>query len=109
MALPVVSLLLAAGTMPTANSKDEVEFGINAARRGLWSEARFRFEKAVALGQGFADAHNRRQPRSQPGLRFGPHLRTGFAMIRPPFGMADDHIAAAEISPPAASAPSGGG
>ena len=27
-------------------SSDEVRFGIDVARRGLWREARFRFEKA---------------------------------------------------------------
>jgi type IV pilus assembly protein PilF len=58
LALPVVSLLLASGTMPDVGSKDEVQFGINAARRGLWSEARFRFEKAVALDPENAEALN---------------------------------------------------
>jgi Flp pilus assembly protein TadD len=58
LALPVVALLLASGTMPDGSSKDEVQFGINAARRGLWSEARFRFEKAVALDPENAEALN---------------------------------------------------
>lgn len=29
-------------------STDELRFGMEAARRGLWEEARFRFEKVVA-------------------------------------------------------------
>jgi Flp pilus assembly protein TadD len=32
-------MLLGAGSMPAASSQDEVQFGINAARRGLWNEA----------------------------------------------------------------------
>jgi Flp pilus assembly protein TadD len=56
--LPVVSLLLAANTVPIASSSDEVQFGIEAARRGLWNEARFRFEKAVTLDPDNADALN---------------------------------------------------
>jgi type IV pilus assembly protein PilF len=58
LALPVVSLLLASSTMPAVSSQDEVQFGINAARRGLWSEARFRFEKAVAIDPDNAEALN---------------------------------------------------
>lgn len=58
LALPLVGLLLGAGSMPAASSQDEVEFGINAARRGLWNEARFRFEKAVALDPDNAEALN---------------------------------------------------
>ena len=33
-------------------------FGIEVARKGLWNEARFRFEKAVALDPDNADALN---------------------------------------------------
>jgi Flp pilus assembly protein TadD len=58
LALPLISLLLAANTVPVASSGDEVEFGIEAARRGLWNEARFRFEKAVTLDPDNADALN---------------------------------------------------
>jgi Flp pilus assembly protein TadD len=58
LALPLVSVLLAAGSMPAASSGDEVQFGIDAARRGLWNEARFRFEKAVAIDPENADALN---------------------------------------------------
>jgi Flp pilus assembly protein TadD len=49
-ALPLVLLLLA----PSEDSakeqgQRELKFGIDVAKRGLWSEARFRFEKAVSL------------------------------------------------------------
>ena len=57
VALPLVAVLLGAGSAP-AKSQDEVQFGINAARRGLWNEARFRFEKAVALDPDNAEALN---------------------------------------------------
>lgn len=58
LALPLVSVLLAAGSLPAASSQDEVQFGINAARRGLWNEARFRFEKAVTIDPENAEALN---------------------------------------------------
>jgi Flp pilus assembly protein TadD len=41
-----------------ASSDDEIAFGIEVARRGLWNEARFRFERAVALDPTSAEAHN---------------------------------------------------
>ena len=48
--LPLLVVLLAPSTSQTAASaEDELSFGIEVARRGLWSEARFRFERAVAL------------------------------------------------------------
>jgi type IV pilus assembly protein PilF len=39
-------------------SKQEVEFGIEVARRGLWKEAIYRWEKAVELDQGNSSARN---------------------------------------------------
>jgi Flp pilus assembly protein TadD len=42
----------------TSSSEDEVQFGIDVARRGLWREARFRFEKAVLLDPENASALN---------------------------------------------------
>jgi len=41
-----------------ANARQEVEFGIDVARKGLWDEARFRFEKAVAADPDNAEALN---------------------------------------------------
>jgi Flp pilus assembly protein TadD len=55
--LPLL-VLLAAADLPVASSADEVSFGIEAARRGLWVEARFRFEKAVELDPASASALN---------------------------------------------------
>jgi Flp pilus assembly protein TadD len=59
--LSLLTLLLAPGPAPDASSaraKDELKFGIEVARKGLWGEARFRFEKAVALEPGSAEALN---------------------------------------------------
>ena len=56
--IPFLFALLAANTLPAAGSEDEVRFGIEAARRGLWNEARFRFEKAVSLAPDNAEALN---------------------------------------------------
>jgi len=39
-------------------SKQEVEFGIEVARRGLWKEAIYRWEKAVELDPSYASARN---------------------------------------------------
>jgi Flp pilus assembly protein TadD len=52
--------LLAAVPLPAgaSSSGDEVQFGIEVARRGLWREARFRFEKAVLLDPDNAAALN---------------------------------------------------
>ncbi|MCL4817551.1 MAG: tetratricopeptide repeat protein [Vicinamibacteria bacterium] len=47
-------LLLAAG--PTADQ--EIAFGIEVAQKGLWREARLRFEKAAAREPGNASAQN---------------------------------------------------
>ena len=56
VAVPLL-LALAAG-IPSSSSDDEIAFGIEVARRGLWNEARFRFERAVALDPENAEAHN---------------------------------------------------
>ena len=40
------------------DAKKEVAFGIDVARRGLWQEARFRFEQAAALNPDSASAFN---------------------------------------------------
>ena len=57
--LPLLVVLLAPSASQTAASaEDELAFGIEVARRGLWSEARFRFERAVALDSDNAEALN---------------------------------------------------
>jgi Flp pilus assembly protein TadD len=57
--LPLLVVLLAPSASQTAASaEEELGFGIEVARRGLWSEARFRFERAVALDPENAEALN---------------------------------------------------
>jgi Flp pilus assembly protein TadD len=51
--LPLLGLLLTpipgSGHDSNANTANEIKFGIDVAQKGLWLEARFRFEKAVGL------------------------------------------------------------
>jgi Flp pilus assembly protein TadD len=55
--VPLVSVLV--GAAPAAGSSgQEVRFGIEVARKGLWQEARFRFEKALQLNPENASALN---------------------------------------------------
>ena len=57
--LPLLVVLLAPSSSHTAASAEgELGFGIDVARRGLWSEARFRFERAVSLDPSNAEALN---------------------------------------------------
>jgi Flp pilus assembly protein TadD len=56
--LPLLLLLLAPGDPPKEQGEHELKFGIEVAKRGLWSEARFRFEKAVELDPESASALN---------------------------------------------------
>jgi Flp pilus assembly protein TadD len=68
LTLPLLALLAQqppaapAPAVPVApsrdQSRDELGFGIGVARKGLWREARFRFERAVALDPGAATARN---------------------------------------------------
>ena len=53
MILALVSLLLASGS-----ASEELRFGVEVARKGLWQEARFRFERAVELDPDNASALN---------------------------------------------------
>src|SRR5438309_7060017 len=41
-----------------SNAREQVEFGINVAQRGLWREAIYRWEKAVELDPTYAAAYN---------------------------------------------------
>jgi Flp pilus assembly protein TadD len=58
--VPLLLLLLtpAPDDKTTADSRQEVEFGVEVARKGLWQEARFRFEKAVTADPDNAEALN---------------------------------------------------
>ena len=41
-----------------SDAREQVEFGINVAQRGLWREAIYRWEKAVELDPKYAAAFN---------------------------------------------------
>ena len=41
-----------------SDAKAQVEFGIKVAQNGLWKEAQYRWEKAVELDPGYAEAWN---------------------------------------------------
>jgi Flp pilus assembly protein TadD len=59
VALPLLLLLLSPGEKPAREQgENELKFGIEVAKRGLWSEARFRFERAVTLDPDSAPALN---------------------------------------------------
>ncbi|MBN2369204.1 MAG: tetratricopeptide repeat protein [Vicinamibacteria bacterium] len=49
---------LANGFADASPASEQVRFGVMVAKRGLWSEARFRFERAIALDPEYAAAHN---------------------------------------------------
>ncbi len=51
-------LLLAPAGIKPSSAEEELNFGIEVAKRGLWQEAHFRFEKAVLLEPGNAQALN---------------------------------------------------
>lgn len=56
-----VPLLLVCSPLLADTEKDarkEIGFGIDVARRGLWQEARFRFEQATLLNPDSASAFN---------------------------------------------------
>ena len=54
--------IAAAGTSVLADARsdarEQVDFGINVAQRGLWREAIYRWEKAVELDPNYAAAFN---------------------------------------------------
>src|SRR6266550_5545804 len=59
-ACAAVAILSASPLFADARSdaKEQVAFGINVAQRGLWSEAIYRWEKAVEIDPTYAAAHN---------------------------------------------------
>lgn len=60
-ALTVAALLVASGCASynqTERAKSQIAFGSEVARKGLWREAAFRFEQAIAREPGNARAHN---------------------------------------------------
>lgn len=59
----VIGLLVMLAPVPSwadarSDAKAQVAFGIEVAQRGLWNEARYRFERAVAIDPTYAAAHN---------------------------------------------------
>ena len=56
----VLVLLLAPGLLAAAENSAhrQVNFGLDVAQKGLWQEARFRFERAVAIDPQNAAALN---------------------------------------------------
>ncbi len=58
--ITLVASLAAAPVFADARSdaKEQVDFGIDVARRGLWREAIYRWEKAVQIDPTYAAAHN---------------------------------------------------
>ena len=57
LSLPVAASL-AAGAGGALSPKEEMRFGVEAARLGLWREAAFRFEKAIRADPGNPRLHN---------------------------------------------------
>jgi Flp pilus assembly protein TadD len=55
---PFLLVLLASGGLKPSTADEELRFGIEVAKRGLWQEAHFRFEKAVAIEPENAEALN---------------------------------------------------
>jgi Flp pilus assembly protein TadD len=41
-----------------AEAKEQVDFGIDVAQRGLWREAIYRWERAVQIDPSYAEAYN---------------------------------------------------
>jgi Tfp pilus assembly protein PilF len=61
--LLVAACVLAAFAVPAAASerddaKAQVEFGIKVAQKGLWREAIYRWERAIAIDPSYAAAYN---------------------------------------------------
>jgi Tfp pilus assembly protein PilF len=59
----IAACVLAAVAVPAAaddrdDAKAQVEFGIKVAQRGLWREAIYRWERAVAIDPTYAAAYN---------------------------------------------------
>lgn len=61
LALSALAVLMASGCVSYANTekaKSQIAFGTEVARKGLWREAAFRFEQAIAKEPNNARAHN---------------------------------------------------
>ena len=58
LALTALASPLRADTKPADTAKQEVEFGVEVARIGLWREAVYRWQRAVELDPSNAKARN---------------------------------------------------
>ena len=58
LVLGAVALASPAWADARSNAREQVEFGINVAQRGLWREAIYRWEKAVEIDPMYAAAYN---------------------------------------------------
>ena len=58
LVLGAVALASPAWADARSNAREQVEFGINGAQRGLWREAIYRWEKAVEIDPMYAAAYN---------------------------------------------------
>ena len=78
LVVPLLAVLLAKDAVPAASRDQEIAFGIEVARKGLWNEARFRFERAVALDPESAEALNDLggRPRAAGRVRGRPATRS---------------------------------
>jgi Tfp pilus assembly protein PilF len=61
--LTLVLVLVAATALPAwarqrGAAKEQVEFGVQVAQRGLWREAIYRWERATQLDPSYAAAFN---------------------------------------------------
>lgn len=59
----LLAAVLALGTASVSadarkDARDQVDFGIMVAQRGLWREAIYRWERAVRIDPGYAAAYN---------------------------------------------------
>lgn len=54
----VILVATASYADPRGEAKAQVAFGIAAAQHGLWREATYRFERAIAIDPTYAPAHN---------------------------------------------------
>lgn len=61
LSVVLVSLFVAAGPVSAGQrgeAKEQVEFGIQVAQRGLWREAIYRWERATQIDPAYAAAYN---------------------------------------------------
>jgi Flp pilus assembly protein TadD len=58
LVLGAIALASPAWADARSNAREQVEFGINVAQRGLWREAIYRWEKAVEIDPMYAAAYN---------------------------------------------------